>query len=385
MDGGREGITGFCIRVKGRSADWYVRVKGHKISIAELSAFGEEDVPALRELATSVKGAWKAGRTNDECRVIINQFLSQHGKRSVTKAKNAAAVVLDGAWKWEDLRDAYLEYMEPQISVTHYNNLRLHLGAIPGSVYEADYKDLLGAALNNITLLDLREVRDNVLRRGGMVGNVPKTKVRAAELTQSALVNCFAWGFTEYQRSGLKGNPTIGFPDIPKPKRKKEDVEVQDDGSDDDVDEVLFDRPHMSLRQIHDLLWVWLPKQKFLPEAKLALTLQGLTGQRIETITSSFIREYRRVYMQAASFIWALGPDKMSAYRVLPLPDWAAYTTFKSLEQRKARNEKSKRATTDLTRNLFLFPQTRVRKKGDNPKRHISNKNINNKIGRAHV
>ena len=111
LDDGREGVAGLCIRVKGNGAHWYIRIKGHKASIAELSAFKADDLPRLRELSTTIKGAWKAGRSQAAVKLIISEFLRQPKTvRSAKVAENEAAVVINGAWTWRVLRDKYLEY-----------------------------------------------------------------------------------------------------------------------------------------------------------------------------------------------------------------------------------------------------------------------------------
>jgi hypothetical protein len=89
------------------------------------------------------------------------------------------------------------------------------------------------------------------------------------------------------------------------------------------------------------------------PQAKIALLLQLMTGQRISSVLSAFHIEFVRVptsLNRPWKYVWALGPDKMGAYRLLPLPDVASWCVWRM----KAKYAKDG--------NDFLFPQLKRRR-----------------------
>jgi len=356
-------VAGLCIQVKNGKANWWVMTKHRKISFAPLDGFRPDQVSVVREIAVKIKENWKAGRSNDEIKVLVTAFLSQlTSVPSLKFASNQAATKLDGAWTWEVLRSEYLEWARQYKSDATYSTYHSALGAAKNSALEGDFLPLKGKALTNITQLDILTVRQSILQRGGMVDGVPKRNIRAAEQTENGLKAAFKFAMDIRRNTGLKQNPTIGLPAVDQPDMKKREVV--------DAQEI-FERPFMTLEQLHDLLFTWLPGQGFSLEAEMALTLQALTGQRIETVTSTFYNQVVRTRTSPRyRYIWYLGPDKKRLYRPLPLPSWASWAAHAALMKYHDRDRRR-------DPNNFLLPQLKKRYAGIPANGHISNHLIN--------
>lgn len=355
-------VSGLCIQVKNGSAHWWVMTKNNKISFSPLDGFRHDQMPLVREIATKIKASWKAGRTNADIKVMISALLSQPTQSpSIDVAENIAAVKIDGAWSWEVLRDEYLAWAKIYKSDAMYSTYRSALGAARNSKLAGDFAHLCGKPIANITQLDILTVRQNILERGGMVDGIAKGNIRAAEQTENGLKAAFKFAMDPRRGTGLKMNPTIGLPAVEQPDMKKRDVVNADD---------IFERPFMSLTQIYDFLF-WVPQQSFALEAQLVVTLQALTGQRIETVTSTFHNQMMRTHTSARyQYVWYLGPDKNKRYRPLPLPAWASWAGHTALMKYRERS-------SNKDSNNFLFPQLKKRYAHVPGNGHISNHLIN--------
>lgn len=356
------GVAGLCIQVKNGSARWWVMTKDNKISFSPLDGFRADQMLLVREIAVKIKASWKAGRKNDDIKIMVAALLSQPTSApSVVAAENVAAVKIDGAWTWEVLRDEYLAWAKIYKSDAMHSTYRSALGAAKNSKLATDFAHLAGTPIANITQLDILTVRQNILERGGMVSGIPKDNVRAAEQTENGLKAAFKFAMDPRRATGLKMNPTIGLPAVEQPDFKKRDVVDADD---------IFDRPFMSLKQLYDFLF-WIPHQNFAHEARMAVTLQALTGQRIETVTTTFHNQMARTYGSVRyDYVWYLGPDKTRRYRPLPLPSWAAWVGHAALTKYRERSP-------DKDANNFLFPQLKKRYAHIPGNGHISNKLVN--------
>lgn len=358
-------VNGLCIRVKGNRATWHLRSKPHKIDLGEIDAFNADQLDLVRELATKVKAHWKAGRSNAEIKVLIHSLVALPAKHETPMAAAEAdlAVKIDGAWMWEVLRKEYLKWCSVHKSDATYNTYHSALGAAKDSVYFDDLKHLTGKAIANISQLDILMVRHNILERGGMVDGVPAGNIRTAEQVENALRAAFKYAIDPRRKSGLKVNPMIGLPGIEKPDVKKRDIVDADD---------IFQRTPMSLKQVHDFL-MWVKRHPgFELEAKFATMLQPLTGQRIETVTSTFHNQPSRTYTSHRyQYVWYLGPDKSKRYRALPLPKMAAWVAHQAILRYK------ERAAAEDHANNFLFRQLRARRAGDAKNGHITNHMVN--------
>lgn len=360
-------VSGLCIRVKGSRATWHLRSKPNKIDLGEIDAFRADQLDLVRELATKVKAHWKAGRSNAEIKVLVNSLVALPAKHETPMATAEAdlAVKVDGAWTFEVMRSEYLRWCKIHKSDATYNTYHSALGAAANSVYLDDLKHLLGQnkAIANITQLDILMVRHNILERGGMVDGVPAANIRTAEQVENALRAAFKFAIDPRRKSGLKMNPMLGLPGIEKPDVKKRDMV--------DAGEI-FQRTPMSLKQLHDFL-MWVKRHpKCEPEAKFATMLQVLTGQRIETVTSSFQIQIMRTYTSHRyQYVWYLGPDKSTRYRALPLPKVAAWVGHQAVLRYRERA-----ADEDWT-NHFVFRQLRPRRGGSPTNNHITNHIVN--------
>ena len=356
------GVPGLSIRVKNGKAHWWVLTKHRKISFSPLDGFRPDQMPLIRELAVRIKANWKAGRTNEEIKLLVTAFHSQMSSApSIETASNEADVKLEGAWTWEILRSEYLEWAKKYKSDATYSTYHSALGAARNSAYEGDFLHLKGKAIANVTQLDILTVRQNILERGGMVDGIPMRNIRAAEQAENGLKAAFKFAMDIRRNTGLKHNPTLGLPAVAQPDLKKRDiVDAQD----------IFERPYMSLKQLYDFLF-WVPSQGFSIEAEMALTIQALTGQRIETVTSTFYNQMVRTRNSGRyRYVWYLGPDKNRLYRPLPLPMWASWAGHTALTKYRERD-------TSKGPNNFLLPQLRKRNAGSLGNGHISNHLIN--------
>jgi hypothetical protein len=354
-------VSGLCIRVKGSRACWHLRSKPHKIDLGELDAYRDDQIALVRELAVKVKALWKSGRTNHEIKVMLNSLLAlpKAHEEPLAAAEADLAVKVDGAWTWEILRSEYLKWCKVHRADGTHGTYHSSLGAAKNSVLTHDLRFLAGKAIANITQIDILMVRQSILERGGMTDGVPVGNIRAAAQTENGLKAAFKFAMNPTRKTGLKVNPMLGLPGIETPDIKKRNIIDAND---------VFDRALLTPKQLYDFVfWLLKHKDNYAAEAVYSTLLQVLTGQRIETVTSTFrVQVMRTVTSWKYRYVWYLGPDKTGRYRALPLPPFAAWVAH------QAALYYDERASNEDWRNHFLFRQLRAGRSGDKGG-HITN------------
>jgi len=339
---------GLAIRVQRGSASWYLITRDTKRPIAALGIFGKADIPFLREIVGKARVMLSEGQDPRSL------FAAAVVERDVDAAGHRSDAADGRVMTWEMLRDAYLGWASKNRSFDTHRGYRSALGAIPGSPLVDDFASLKGKPATAIVTHDLRLVRNRILKRGQDEDGKQISHTRQAGLTVDAIKAAFKWSVENYEITGLTTNPAT---ELNPPGKQR--INVYDEDEDDDEKKSKARRA-LTLLEIGKLIY-GLEKWPNNP-ARLALMLQLLTGQRRTTI----VRARKKGFLETTThgMIWEIGPDKSGKYRRLPLPDFAADTVRHAMNAGQADS-------------IWLFPQQRLRRKGDSGKGHMSERMLN--------
>lgn len=323
------GTPGLAIRVKSKTPYWYWITDTTKAQIAPMETFGAEDIVQLRALIQRLKQAVKDGL---DPKLLIAEFVVAHEKNLDDVVHKAG--VRAGEWTWPDLRDAYLEYVKANLSGKTHQGHRNALGYRPG-VLQTDFEPMNSLPVKSITEDHIQAVLDNIMQRGEFRGD----NWQQARLTHQAIRGAFKWATGEGKgKSKLSRNVALLVRTPKKPTLDPTDVRSKATAT-----------PILATPlELHNFAFQWMPEQKSIHDRVYwALLIQMLTGQRIASVLLAHDIEFVPVTGRPWRYVWALGPDKMGAYRLLPLPDVCSYFVHKAKHaDRKGREE-----------NKFMFPQ----------------------------
>ena len=325
---------GLAIRVQNGTAGWYLIDRKFKRRIDALGAFSTEDLPHLRGIVSRARAIAKEG--GDPGPILRHAVTSD----TPEEAENAAAVKA-GAWVWEDLRDAWLATIKANNPETTYTSYRSNTGAVPGGALEPDLAHIAGKPVVAITAHDIRRVRNSILERGKDENGRQVSHVRQANHVLSNIRKAFRWGCEHYELSGLEQNPGREVEDFKLPKKLEVELKAEKPEK----------RPltQLEVGKVIQAIEKW-PN----PQMRLALMIQVMTGQRIESVISAPASEFVDVDDANAPYkiIWRIGSDKVASRRGFPLPYFAEVAVQQARQLMRPDNR-------------YLFPQQRPRKKGD--------------------
>lgn len=337
------GAPGLAIRVKSSTPYFWFLTENKKVQIAPISAFLPEEIDTLRLLIPRLKAALKSG---DDLSYLIAEVVGG-GERDLDKAEahaKANAAVHAGAWTWRDLRDNYLHSLLDDHRKKSYDNNRSALGAIEAGEIGRDFGPLLKLPVTSITASDLAAVLKRISRRGKTKANSQSdTNYGQTVLSYSGIKAAFKWATQpeQIEESGLTVNVALLLSKPRRPSYDKADVRAK----------VSLIPQLITIRKIEQFMFrdLWMGDAS--DQQRRAIQLQILTGQRIETVIKAHKSEFNRVKNRPWQYVWALGPDKMKAYRLLPLPEIASYVVYEAMKFTRPENP-------------FLFPKLREQKKG---------------------
>ena len=323
------GAPGLAIRVKSSTPFWWwIHEKG-KVQIAPMESFGADDIVHLRGLIQRLKQAAKDGA---DPKLLIAEFVGT-GEKNLDEVVHKAGVRA-GEWTWADMRDAYLEFVKATLADKTHQGHRNALGYKPG-VLQTDFEPMNRLPVKSITEEHIQAVLDNIMKRGEHRG----ANWQQARLTHQAIRGAFKWAVAEGKaKSKLTRNVALLVRTPKKPT-----IDPTDARSKATAIPVLA-----TPIELRNFAFEWMPQQRSIHNRVYwALMIQVLTGQRIASVLLAHDIEFVRVKGRPWRYVWALGPDKMGAYRLLPLPDVCSYFVHKAkLADRKGREG-----------NKFLFPQ----------------------------
>lgn len=333
------GQTGLSIRSQSGKATWYFKTKTLKVGLADIGAFGFEDIPMLRKFVGHAR-ALPDDRVRDWLRAAIL-------KRDVDKARTVEAVNAGLIWRWEKLRDTFLAKSVTTLSDDTHRGYRSALGSVKDSKLRDDFVRLAGKPVTEISSDDIRAVRNSIAQRG---------KRDQARLTLAALKSCFAWAIENAEQTGVRSDPTLGVtmkgsPNPPDSARK-------DDWADPFEERSSAPRA-LTLQELAHVLLA-LPRYPN-QQAALAVGLQMLTGQRRLTVAKA---ERHRIVETEKYLVWEIPTyaEKSRKTRPLPLPSLA--------------RDMIKRVRAGSREGRWLFPQQRLRRAGDKGDTHMSARTI---------
>ena len=349
---------GLAIVVKSGTARFSIVTKSWKRNIGPVAVFGPDDLPTLRALVPKVKKAIDEGA---DPKPLIDEVVG--GERDIELAEHKAGVKA-GEWTWEMMRDEFIAHSKDTAAHRSYTNHVSALGTNPKGPLHKDFEHLLGKPVKSITPNDLATVTRNILQRGKQKENASKvTNYSQARQTHASIQAVFAWATdpSNQGRSGLTMNIARLIRMPKKPKQEARDLNPE---------EVLQARL-VNPKQIWTFVDPWCKQDRLTKDcSRAALMLQALTGQRIATVLRSMKAQFIRVHGRPWSYVWALGPDKMGAWRALPLPEVASWVIYHQL----------KRTRDD---NKYLFPQLRRGKGKPDRNGHLSDSTISDVTDRG--
>lgn len=315
---GDDKCSGLSLRVRARSASWALRGRfGGKQSTWTVAPVRPGDDPAeMRERAHEAKSLLKRGI--DPKAWLQETSLGGQIERHFDEER-------DG-WTWERARDAFLTFVEAERSKATFNDYRKTLNA-------GDLDRLHGRLVKSITKRDVASIQDAIYARG-----VPKMAVHTLRILKA----CLNWT-AQRAASGLDDSPAVSVKPL-------------------SINKNTASRYVPTLEDLGKAPWL-LDAARTNPAARLACMIALLTGQRRETIVSARKDAFKEV---EGGGIWTIPPAHMKSKRqhVLPLPSIAWSVT---------------RAAMALGRSdsPWLFPQLRLRRKGDAGDGYMSAKELN--------
>jgi hypothetical protein len=361
---------GMAIRVRGGKAAWYVMTDAYKKRISGLPLFVPDKIykksvekgnlDDLQKLVIQVRELMEDG---DEARVDAILSEINKGAPDARRAKEKVALSRGEIWTWEQMRDAYLEHVHGSLGFRSWEAMRSALGAAGKTVGE-DFEPLMGRAAQSITTEHLNAVMKKMEARcAEKKDSTANTGLAQRKKVVQYFRTLFEWASeadsTQRRMSGVDVNiarllkmPKAASVSSGKDRKKRGKARKQALAT----FKPMYARPSELAKTF---LWrIW--EDVAAPDpAKIALLFQLLTGQRIGSVLTADHIEFVRVPAERETpwkYVWALGPDKQGAYRLLPLPDMASWCVYK-LKKSHARDG-----------NDFVFPQLRKSKgQGDAP------------------
>ncbi|AKH99688.1 hypothetical protein IMCC20628_00970 [Hoeflea sp. IMCC20628] len=349
---------GLMLRVRNGQCLWFWATRDGKTSLCRLDTFQDDELGKLRSLVKRLKLEVKEDR---DPKILIEAFVKSGGV-DIQKSVEVAGVAA-GEWIWETMRDRYLDYVKDNLSAATYAGHRKAIGAYQEGVIAGDFKGLCGMPIKSITPSDISGVLLSIQERGKAKGK--GANWNQMRLTHSAIRGCFKWATSPevYKDSKLEMNVSLMVSVPTRPKKDATDIR----------NKATFTAILASPLQLHNFAFKWLGANYECDVSIInAIRLQMLTGQRIETVLSAHKSEFVRTKGRPWKYVWALGPDKMGAYRLLPLPDVCSSLVHDML-------------TSDelvVEENVHLFPPLRPEKgkSTDRSKGHLSYSAIKNAI-----
>jgi integrase len=329
---------GLAIRVRYGSASWWwIHEKG-KVPIGSVETIGDDKLPLLRELVQRMKQAVKDGR--NPAHLVTEVF--GVGETDLEEAEKKAEV-REGAWIWEDLRNKYLDHVKKSLSAKTHQGHRNALAHMEGSVLAKDFEPIAGKPIRSITANQILAVVNSILGRGCY---------QQSRLSHAAIRGAFKWGFGQVD-ANLEMNVSLMVPPPRRPSVSKDDVSAKATAVG-----ILA-----SPREICEFgfKWIW-DEYECDDRVRRATQLQILTGQRIASVIQSHSSEFVRTPGLPWKYVWALGPDKTMAYRLLPLPPAASFIVHQALSSPRDGQEN----------NRYLFPQLKRAKMAKVKDGHLS-------------
>lgn len=327
--------TGLSIRTQSGKATWYYKTANLKVGLADIGAFGPDDIRLLRTFVGHAR-ALPQDKARDWLRAAIQ-------KRDVDKATTVEEVNAGLIWRWEELRDTYLMRSTRTLSDDTHRGYRSALAFVKNSKLKDDFVRLAEKPVTEITADDIRAVRNSIALRG---------KRDQARLTLAALKSCFGWAIEHGEETGVRNDPTLGvtMKGVPLPP----DSARKDDWTDPFEERSTAPRA-LTLQELATILLALptYPNQ----QAALAVGLQMLTGQRRLTVAKT---ERARLVETAKYIVWEIPAyaEKARKTRPLPLPALA--------------RDMIERAKSGSREGRWLFPQQRLRRAGDRGDTHMS-------------
>lgn len=334
-------MPGLAIRVKSATPYFWWLNKNKRLQICPMSTFTPDDLQILRGLIPVLKKAHSEG---EDLKSIVDQVVARGEKNpeDARKTIHEKREVEDGnGWTWKMARDKYLESLKAENRNKSYSNNVSALGYHEGGQIGKDFTELLDMPMKSIQVKDLSAVLKRIRERGKKSNpDNPNAGIPAAILCYSGIQAVFKFSASSENssKSGLEQNiarllekpKKVGF-DKNDPKARAAAIPML-----------------VSVKQLRKLLTKDLWHEDIREPYRRAIYLQALTGQRIQTVLSAHKNDFVRVGECRWDYVWRLGPDKMGAFRLLPLPKIASYAVFQSM-------------VASREDNMYLFPQLRKR------------------------
>ncbi len=323
---GDDKCSGLSLRVRARSASWSLRDRlGGKQSTWTVAPVRPDDDPnEMRERTHQAKALLRRGIDPREW--LQEKALGGQIERHFDEQR-------DG-WTWAEARERFLTYVQAERRKATYDDYRKTLCG----------RDLVSwedRLVKSITRRDIAALQDSIYARGA--------KVQATHTLR--VVKVFMNWLSQRGDSGFEESPANSVKPI-SVKKSPNSLHVP------------------GLVEIGSMPWL-LDTAAVSPAARLAVMLTVLTAQRRETIVSATKDQFEE--MQNAA-LWNIPSAHMKSDRkhTLPLPSLTWSIVKKAMALGRADSP-------------WLFPQLRLRRKGDAGNAHMSAKTINDALAEIGV
>lgn len=342
-------VPGLCLRVRARSATWALRcrVMGSQTTISIGPVIALKDPAYVREIAEKGKAKARLGEHPGlffKAAVIATEASEAEAIERQKKGKE---------WTWDELLEHYLEVVKSHDRPSTYRTYRsaLHL---------FDTHILKGKLLTQITPDDIKDIRNSISARG---------KLRQLSSTMQQIKQSLDWAIEKSKYSGLKVNPAIGVKTKTKAKVIGKEAALADMST-----EALLRGTYARVLTDEELGMLLFEAEALpQPSHRLMLTLELFTAQRRLTVASAMKKHFVEDTTKKYGMLWVIHPGLLKAGskgerakrpHVIPLPDYARMAVDQAMRQSRSDSP-------------WLFPQLRLRRKGDAGGGHISEKSLN--------
>jgi integrase len=325
---------GLAVKITRTGASWYYSTREDNRQIAPFNRYTDIHLMDLRHLCSKLRGAKKAGEPLD---TLIDTF---NNSGSVAEAVAQHDVDHGNGLTWEAGRDLYLEWVRKNKAADTYRSYRSALGCF---ALAEDFKPIANRPLLSITMQHLAKVRKNITERCyGLKARGKSNGVRQAVLTVMALRSCFGH-LSNDPDAWVEGHPNPAL-NLEKPKETQ----------------INSRRPKTrALTQLEIGALLWGLQSEKNEAARLAITIQLLTGQRRYTVVNAKRSEFNLNHPHY-DVVWEFG-DKTHAFRALPLDGDAGRIVRMAM-----------RLSEKNTESEFLFPKQRRKSKDDDMSGHMN-------------
>ncbi len=309
-------VKSFILRVRKKSASFVVKARlgGSLKTVTVEQMTAESSIAEIRQRAFNIKKLMAEGI--DPAEYLKSEKIGLH------------YIPDEKSWTFEEAREKYLDFIKK-------NKAPSTLRDYYYSLHSKYVEELNGKTIKEITRADILKIRNNIADLG---------IIDQANGILRVVKAFFTWN-SERQESNIEISPALNIKPVPKNKIDTE-------------------RKHLPTFEELRIALVGIPKVNCDQRIKLALYLILYTGQRRESIISARLEDF---IFKDGEWFWSIPPLSMKSKHRHILP----------LNPPLVKIYEKARAIAEHQPGGWLFPQTKLRRAGDEGAGHIGAKTVN--------